>query len=158
MEYKKLMTSKVYGISEEMGVIVEVVEGKKNNVLVIHQQYKDDDGNWAYKGVRNGSTAIRLPLTTELASYLVDSIKSADAINTKILASKPIDTEVKTSKMSLEELKAMIAKLEAEKASKEVIKKGTEKEKKTDELELSFGDVSKMSKAEMTKLLKSIIK
>ena len=151
MEYKKLMSSKVLEISKDNGLIVELTEGRATNVLAIWLMYKDDNNNWAYKGTRNGATAIRIPMSSDVASYLVDSIKSASVINDKVKTE-----ESKTEGMTIEELKQRIAELEGKVApSTPKIKK---EDVKKEDLEIELGDVSKMTKKDMLKLIKSLVK
>ena len=150
MEYKKLMSTKVMELSKDNGLIVELTEGKATNVLAIWLMYKDDNNAWAYKGTRNGATAIRIPMTNDVASYLVDSIKSANVINDKVKTEEP------KADMTLEELKKRIAELEGKVISSTP---KTEKEDvKKEDLEIELGDVSKMTKKDMLKLIKSLVK
>ncbi len=151
MEYKKLMSSKVMELSKDNGLIVELTEGKATNILAIWLMYKDDNNNWAYKGTRNGATAIRIPMTSETASYLVDSIKSANVINDKV------KTEPKAD-MTLEQLKKRIAELEGKVAPTAPKTKKEDVKKENTGLEIELGDVSKMTKKDMLKLIKSLVK
>ncbi len=153
MEYKKLMSSKVMELSKDNGLIIELTEGKATNVLAIWLMYKDDNNNWAYKGTRNGATAIRIPMSSETASYLVDSIKSASVINEKVKTA-----ETKTEGMTLEELKKRIAELEGKVAPSTSKTKKEDVKKEDTGLEIELGDVSKMTKKDMLKLIKSLVK
>ena len=136
-------------LSKDNGLIVELTEGKTTNILAIWLMYKDDNNAWAYKGTRNGATAIRIPMTSETASYLVDSIKSANIINEKVKTEEP------KADMTLEELKKRIAELEGKVAPTPKTKKEDVKE---EALEIELGDVSKMTKKDMLKLIKSLVK
>ncbi len=105
--YTKLVTSNVFPLLSDLGLIVEVNEGKtgKPNTLVLWLQYKDDKGQWQFKGSK-GSTGIHIPIVDGLAKFLNDSLKEAfdvSAKHDKEKASNPIDI----SKLSNEQLTAL---------------------------------------------------
>lgn len=81
--YTKIAVSKVFELRKDLGLIVEVNQGAsgKPNDLVLWLQYKDDAGQWQYKGSK-GATGIRIPIADGLEKFLLEVIKaSMDASN-----------------------------------------------------------------------------
>lgn len=84
------MVTKVLELRNDLGLIVEVNEGApgKPNDMVFWLQYKNNEGQWAYKG-SNGATGIRIPLTNGLDKFLIDAIKAGKDASDKFVATKP---------------------------------------------------------------------
>ena len=87
--YNKIMESQVLALTEDLGIKAELTENTKgaNHYFVLHLQYKDDNGEWQYKGTK-GSTSIRVALTKDLANFLLENIKLAWDTQTKFNANK----------------------------------------------------------------------
>ena len=87
MEYNKLAVSKTLEVKEGLGLIIELTEGKSENVLSLWLQYKDTEGQWKHKATK-GASAIRVPLNKEVADFIVDSIKGMQLVNEKHVPKK----------------------------------------------------------------------
>lgn len=124
--YNKIIVSKVLELRKDLGLIVEVNQGTsgKPNDLVLWLQYKDDAGQWQYKGSK-GATGIRIPVIDGLEKFLLDTIKtSIDAsnkFNASITSKGNIDINSLSDDMKADLLKALLqaGKEETKKESKE---------------------------------------
>lgn len=119
--YTKINVSKVLELRADLGLIVEVNQGTsgKPNDLVLWLQYKDDAGQWQYKGSK-GATGIRIPIVDGLEKFLLDTIKSSIDASNKFNASNKadkgkIDINTLSDDMKADLLKAL---LQANKESK----------------------------------------
>lgn len=120
--YNKIIVSKVFELRQDLGLIMEVNQGTngKPNDLVLWLQYKDDAGQWQYKGSK-GATGIRIPVIDGLEKFLVDTIKTSIDASNKFNAStsKNIDINSLSEDMRADLLKALL-----QAGSKEETKKG----------------------------------
>lgn len=125
--YNKITVSKVFELRQDLGLIMEVNQGTsgKPNDLVLWLQYKDDAGQWQYKGSK-GATGIRIPITDGLEKFLLDTIKTSIDASNKFNASNKtskgnIDINTLSDDMKADLLKALLqaGKEEPKKESKE---------------------------------------
>lgn len=110
--YNKITVSKVMKLREDLGLIVEVNQGTsgKPNDLVLWLQYKDDVGQWQYKGSK-GATGIRIPIIDGLEKFLLDTIKASIDASNKFNASNSkgnIDINSLSDDMKADLLKALL--------------------------------------------------
>lgn len=124
--YTKIIVSKVFELRQDLGLIIEVNQGTsgKPNDLVLWLQYKNDVGEWAYKGSK-GATGIRIPIVVGLEKFLLDTIKtSIDAsnkFNASITSKGNIDINSLSDDVKADLLKALLqaGKEETKKENKE---------------------------------------
>lgn len=114
MEYKKLMTSKVFEVNSTTGIIVELTETSKENYVSLWLQYRDASGQWAYKSTK-GATSIRFPMTKEVGQFITASLATASDVNDKHVK---VDTasKVDVKKLTRAELLALLEEIETPKA------------------------------------------
>ena len=109
--YNKITVSKVMELREDLGLIVEVNQGTsgKPNDIVLWLQYKDDVGQWQYKGSK-GATGIRIPIIDGLEKFLLDTIKaSIDASNKFNASNKAVNGKIDINSLS-DDMKADLLK------------------------------------------------
>lgn len=116
--YTKITVSKVFELRQDLGLIIEVNQGTsgKANDLVLWLQYKDDNGDWQYKGSK-GATGIRIPIIDGLDKFLLDTIKTSIDASNKFNASKSkgnIDINTLSDDMKADLLKALLKANKAE--------------------------------------------
>lgn len=113
--YTKINVSKVFELRKDLGLIVEVNQGAngKPNDIVLWLQYKDDVGQWQYKGSK-GATGIRIPIVDGLEKFLLEVIKaSIDSSNkfnasNKAITKGKIDINALSDDMKADLLKALL--------------------------------------------------
>lgn len=111
--YNKITVSKVFELRKDLGLIVEVNQGTsgKPNDIVLWLQYKDDVGQWQYKGSK-GATGIRIPIVDGLEKFLLDTVKTSVDASNKFNASNAskgkIDINALDDDMKADLLKALL--------------------------------------------------
>lgn len=112
--YTKINVSKVFELRADLGLIVEVNQGTsgKPNDIVLWLQYKDDAGQWQYKGSK-GATGIRIPIVEGLEKFLLDTVKASIDASNKFNASNKaakgkIDINALSEDMRADLLKALL--------------------------------------------------
>jgi hypothetical protein len=118
--YTKINVSKVLELRADLGLIVEVNQGTsgKPNDIVLWLQYKDDAGQWQYKGSK-GATGIRIPIVDGLEKFLLDTVKASIDASNKFNASNKaakgkIDINALSEDMKADLLKALLQAGKAE--------------------------------------------
>ena len=145
MKFNKIIVSETLELSKDLGLVVEVVEGKEDDVLTLWLQYKNKEGEWAYKSSK-GATGIRIPMKNNLQKFLSDNLVSAFKASKEHIKEVKKDVASKIDDMTEEE-KAILLKALLAKETKEEPKKSTKKStKKEDTLDLTLENVLKALK------------
>ena len=83
-KYPKLYQSKIIELSPESALIVEVTKGRSNNVMSLWLMYRDDNGEWAYTGTRNGAKNIRIPMSAPAIDFISDEMAKVKELHAKL--------------------------------------------------------------------------
>lgn len=149
MSYNKLATSKTLEVKEGLGLILELTEGRGNNVLSLWLQYKDaETGDWKHKSTK-GANAIRLPISETVIDFIKGNLDSIMECEKRYTSKPKIDKDVNLKSLTKEQLLTLLA---------EIDKPKEEEVKKEDVLDISFAEFAKLTKREQQRLVKQMSK